>query len=83
MIKTKEMRLEGQLWACDFGEFKMPVDAEIDYVNGKWGTYTVHFTDPDKYPPIDVATDQEIDGKQADSIKVWDDEGAEYYNDTI
>ena len=52
-------------------------------MNGRWGTYTVHFTDPNKYPPITVETDQEVDGKLPDSIKIWDDEGAEHYDDTL
>ena len=80
---TIEMRLEGILWACDFGIFDMPVGAEIDHINGRWGVYTVHFTDPDKYPPIEVQTDHEIDGKRPDSIKIWDEEGAEYYDDSL
>ena len=80
---TIEMRLEGVIWACDFGTFNMPIGAEIDEVNGRWGTYTVHFTDPNKYPPITVETDQEVDGKLPDSIKIWDDEGAEHYDDTL
>ena len=81
--ETIEMRLEGVLWAADFGIFDMPVGAEIDEVHGRWGVYTIHFTDADKYPPITVHTEYEVDGKLPDSIKIWDEEGAEYYNDSL
>ena len=81
--ETIEMRLEGILWACDFGTFDMPVGAEIDHVSGRWGAYRVYFTDEKKYPPIEVQTEHEVDGKLPDSIRVWDEEGAEHYNDNL
>lgn len=73
------MRLTGDLTAYDYGEFKMPADAEIASVDGRWGCYTVSFTDPEKYPDIEVQCDQEVDGKNAHFIRVSDDEGYDHY----
>jgi len=87
MTETKEngkdstitMRLCGDLYAQDYGEFEMPEGAEIADVWGKWGCYTVHFTDPEKYPDIEVQCEQEVDGKHATYIRISDDEGNDHY----
>jgi len=78
---TVKMRLEGTLWACDFGEFDMPIGAEIANVSGWGGIYTVSFTDPEKYPDIEVQTELDLESKRPTTIRVWDDEGAEHYYD--
>lgn len=87
MTETKEngkdstitMRLTGDLTAYDYGEFEMPRGAEIEEVNGRWGCYIVRFTDPEKYPDIEVQCDQEIDGKHSSYIRISDDEGNDHY----
>jgi hypothetical protein len=78
---TVKMRLEGKLWACDFGEFDMPIGAEIDNVSGWKGIYTVSFTDPIKYPDIEVHTEVDLETQRPETITVWDDEGEEHYYD--
>jgi hypothetical protein len=80
---TIPMRLEGSIYAYDYGEFDMPKGAEIDSVDGRWGVYHVTFTDPVKYPMIEVQCYQEVDGKFPDNVRVtnadtceeWYDEG--------
>ena len=76
---TITMRLTGDLTAYDYGEFEMPRGAEIEEVNGRWGCYIVRFTDPEKYPDMEVQCDQEIDGKNASYIRISDDEGNDHY----
>jgi hypothetical protein len=76
---TMTMRLSGDLTAYDYGEFEMPKGAEIDEVSGRWGCYIVRFTDPEKYPDMEVQCDQEIDGKHPSYIIISDDEGNSHY----
>jgi len=47
--ETMTMRLCGDLYAQDYGEFEMPIGAEIKEVHGKWGRYIISFKDPEKY----------------------------------
>jgi hypothetical protein len=76
---TITMRLTGDITAYYYGEFEMPRGAEIKEVDGRWGCYTISFTNPEKYPDIEVPCDQEIDGKHSNYIRISDDEGNDHY----
>jgi len=77
--QTMTMRLCGDLYAQDYGEFEMPIGAEIKEVHGKWGRYIISFTDPEKYPDMSVECEQEVDNKYPTYVRISDDEGNDHY----
>jgi len=79
--ETMTMNIEGDLFAVDYGCFEMPVGAEIKAVNARWGCYIISFTEPEKYPDIEVQCSQEVDGKYPSYIRITDDEGEYHYEE--
>ena len=80
--KDMEVTLEGDIQAFDYGKFTLPSGAEIKDINGRWGCYVVTFTDPEKYPNVEVQCTQEVEGKFPSYVRVFDDEGEEFYDDS-
>ena len=77
-----EMRLCADIHAYDYGTFAMPAGADISGIEGRWGCYTIKFTDPEKYPDIEVQCEQEVDGKFPEYVRISDDEGNDVWEDS-
>jgi hypothetical protein len=79
---TIKMRLCGDIHAYDYAEFEIPAGAEIESADGRWGCYVIRFTDPEKYPDIEVQCEQEVDGKHPEYIRISDDEGNDIWEES-